>query len=65
MVGVQVWEEVVLPVVGGVVVTGAVRITGLPGKHVPPGPLSLANELPRAVPLTNGWLVELGWETGG
>ncbi|KAK4098181.1 Metallo-hydrolase/oxidoreductase [Parathielavia hyrcaniae] len=39
----------------------AVRVTGMPGKHVPPGPLGVANELLGAVPPTNGWLVELGW----
>ncbi|KAK4096069.1 hypothetical protein N658DRAFT_490234 [Parathielavia hyrcaniae] len=33
----------------------------MPGKHVPPGPLGVANELLGAVPPTNGWLVELGW----
>ncbi|KAK4121522.1 Metallo-hydrolase/oxidoreductase [Parathielavia appendiculata] len=42
----------------------AVRVTGMPGKHVPPGPLALANELLGAVPPTNGWLVELGWTKG-
>jgi L-ascorbate metabolism protein UlaG (beta-lactamase superfamily) len=41
----------------------AVRVTGMPGKHVPPGPLGLVNELLGAVPPTNGWLVELGWTT--
>jgi L-ascorbate metabolism protein UlaG (beta-lactamase superfamily) len=39
----------------------AVRVTGLPGKHVPPGPLAVVNKLLGAVPPTNGWLVELGW----
>ncbi|KAK4031267.1 beta-lactamase superfamily domain-containing protein [Parachaetomium inaequale] len=39
----------------------AVRVTGMPGKHVPPGPLAAINELLGAVPPTNGWLVELGW----
>jgi L-ascorbate metabolism protein UlaG (beta-lactamase superfamily) len=42
----------------------AVRITGMPGKHVPPGLLAKANELLGAVPPTNGWLVELGWVLG-
>ncbi|KAL2141517.1 hypothetical protein VTI28DRAFT_2336 [Corynascus sepedonium] len=41
----------------------AVRVTGMPGKHVPPGPLAKVNELLGAVPPTNGWLVELGWTT--
>lgn len=39
-----------------------VKITGMPGKHVPPGPLSVANDLLGAVPPTNGWLLELGYE---
>lgn len=38
----------------------ALKITGMPGKHVPPGPLSVANEILGAVPPTNGWMVELG-----
>ncbi|KAK4152982.1 beta-lactamase superfamily domain-containing protein [Chaetomidium leptoderma] len=42
----------------------AVRVTGMPGKHVPPGPLGMVNELLGAVPPTNGWLVELGWCCG-
>ncbi|KAL3965708.1 hypothetical protein ACCO45_000016 [Purpureocillium lilacinum] len=33
----------------------------MPGKHVPPGPLSKANDFLGAVPPTNGWLVELGY----
>lgn len=38
----------------------AIKVTGMPGKHVPPGPLSVANDLLGAVPPTNGWMVELG-----
>ncbi|KAF9262044.1 Metallo-hydrolase/oxidoreductase [Marasmius fiardii PR-910] len=41
-----------------------VKITGMPGKHVPPGPLSAANDLLKAVPPTNGWLLELGYGPG-
>ncbi|KAI3327149.1 Metallo-hydrolase/oxidoreductase [Xylariaceae sp. AK1471] len=37
-----------------------IKITGMPGKHVPPGPLAVANELLGAVPPTNGWLLEMG-----
>ncbi|GJN78628.1 hypothetical protein PLIIFM63780_002137 [Purpureocillium lilacinum] len=33
----------------------------MPGKHVPPGPLSKANDFLGAVTPTNGWLVELGY----
>ncbi|KAI2640624.1 Metallo-hydrolase/oxidoreductase [Hypomontagnella submonticulosa] len=46
-----------------------IKVTGLPGKHVPPGPLAKVNDLLRAVPPTNGWLLELGYgfkaPTGG
>ncbi|KAL7815091.1 Metallo-hydrolase/oxidoreductase [Trichoderma gracile] len=41
--------------------TPVIRVTGMPGKHVPPGPLSALNDLLSAVPPTNGWLLELGW----
>ncbi|WVF68315.1 hypothetical protein IAT40_003080 [Kwoniella sp. CBS 6097] len=37
-----------------------VRVTAMPGKHVPPGFLEKANDLLGAVPPTNGWMVELG-----
>lgn len=37
-----------------------VKVTAMPGKHVPPGPLSIANDLLQAVPPTNGWVLELG-----
>lgn len=39
----------------------AIKVTGMPGKHVPPGPLSVANDLLSAVPSTNGWMIELGY----
>ena len=38
----------------------SIKVTGTPGKHVPPGPLSIANDLLSAVPPTNGWMLELG-----
>lgn len=41
----------------------AIKVTGMPGKHVPPGPGGVAgkmNDLLGAVPPTNGWLLELG-----
>ncbi|EAU80968.1 hypothetical protein CC1G_03144 [Coprinopsis cinerea okayama7 len=44
-----------------------IKVTGMPGKHVPPGPahiLSAANELLGMVPPTNGWMVELGYASG-
>ncbi|WVQ95867.1 hypothetical protein IAU59_002966 [Kwoniella sp. CBS 9459] len=37
-----------------------IRVTAMPGKHVPPGLLEKANDLLGAVPPTNGWMVELG-----
>ncbi|KAL0258454.1 hypothetical protein SLS55_005947 [Diplodia seriata] len=46
----------------------AVKVTGLPGKHVPPGPagaLKAANEFLQAVPPTNGWMLELGYRDAG
>lgn len=41
----------------------AIRVTAMPGKHVPPGPGGLAgkmNDLLGAVPPTNGWMLQLG-----
>jgi len=38
-----------------------IKITGTPGKHVPPGPLSTINNILGAVPPTNGWLLEMGY----
>ncbi|CAJ2501495.1 Uu.00g043480.m01.CDS01 [Anthostomella pinea] len=45
---------------GGYGKVRVIKVTGTPGKHVPPGPLSIANDLLHAVPPTNGWLLELG-----
>ncbi|MCJ1357419.1 MAG: hypothetical protein MMC33_007415 [Icmadophila ericetorum] len=36
------------------------KVTGMPGKHVPDGVLGTMNDLLQAVPPTNGWMVELG-----
>lgn len=41
----------------------AIKVTGMPGKHVPPGPISKLNDILNAVPPTNGWLLEMGWES--
>ncbi|KAK4616090.1 UPF0173 metal-dependent hydrolase [Fulvia fulva] len=38
----------------------AIKVTAMPGKHVPPGPLNVANDILGAVPPTNGWMLELG-----
>ncbi|MCJ1277762.1 hypothetical protein MMC21_005576 [Puttea exsequens] len=45
----------------------AIKVTAMPGKHVPPGPGNVAgrvNDLIGAVPPTNGWMVELGYGGG-
>lgn len=42
-----------------------VKVTGMPGKHVPDGVLGTLNEWVGAVPPTNGWMVELGSEGPG
>lgn len=39
----------------------SIKVTGMPGKHVPNGALSVANEILGAVPPTNGWMIELGY----
>ena len=38
-----------------------IKVTGMPGKHVPPGVLGTANDILHAVPPTTGWMVELGY----
>jgi len=38
----------------------AIKVTAMPGKHVPPGVLGTLNDLLGAVPPTNGWMLELG-----
>ncbi|KAI4274016.1 MAG: hypothetical protein L6R38_006200 [Xanthoria sp. 2 TBL-2021] len=43
----------------------AVKVTGMPGKHVPPGVLGTLNDLVQAVPPTNGWMIELGYKHHG
>ncbi|QDS67516.1 hypothetical protein FKW77_001735 [Venturia effusa] len=57
------WESCLIYVEGGALDEGkkaAIKVTGMPGKHVPPGPLNVMNELLHAVPPTNGWMLELG-----
>ncbi|KAH7188422.1 beta-lactamase superfamily domain-containing protein [Fusarium flagelliforme] len=41
-----------------------INVTGMPGKHVPPGPLAAVNDILGAVPPTNGWMIELGYHNG-
>ncbi|KAB8071121.1 beta-lactamase-like protein [Aspergillus leporis] len=38
-----------------------VRVTAMPGKHVPTGIIDKLNNLVSAIPPTNGWMVELGY----
>ena len=63
------WEEGIVHIqgkegavryVGGKGVGKGVKVTAMPGEHVPPGPLKVGNDLLGAVPPTNGWMVELG-----
>lgn len=42
--------------------TPTIKVTGMPGKHVPDGPLAVMNDLLGAVPPTNGWMIELGYQ---
>jgi L-ascorbate metabolism protein UlaG (beta-lactamase superfamily) len=39
----------------------SIKVRGMPGKHVPPGLLNVANDILGAVPPTNGWMIELGY----
>lgn len=55
------WEELRLEVKES---EGAsVKVAAMPGKHVPPGPLSVANDLLAAVPPTNGWMLDLNYSS--
>lgn len=40
-----------------------IKVTAMPGKHVPDGILTTANELLGAVPPSNGWMLELGYSS--
>jgi L-ascorbate metabolism protein UlaG (beta-lactamase superfamily) len=62
------WETLVLDVEQEGSARGkrqSLKITGVPGKHVPPGALNIANEILHAVPPTNGWMIELGYSDVG
>jgi hypothetical protein len=58
------WEGCVVNVAGEEYGEGskrpALKVCGMPGKHIPPGPLNVVNEILGAVPPTNGWMLELG-----
>lgn len=64
------WEDLLVSVAkkeshfdGTAVGPGAplIKVTGMPGKHVPDGILGTANDFLKAVPPTNGWMLELGY----
>lgn len=62
------WESCVIGIEGSDLEGGkraAIKVTGMPGKHVPPGPLDVINEFLHAVPPTNGWMLELGYTKEG
>ncbi|KAK3484960.1 Metallo-hydrolase/oxidoreductase [Neurospora hispaniola] len=63
------FQSILLPVVNYKGDTGGkkpvIKVTGMPGKHVPPGPLAAVNELLGAVPPTNGWLIEMNYSANG
>lgn len=59
------WDSILVDIASSKSTGGrqpAIKVTGMPGKHVPPGPLSVANDLLGAVPPTNGWMIELGYQ---
>ena len=67
--GMDVWDEIVMPIVveeedESEKRQPAIKVTAMPGKHVPSGLLGMMNELLGAVPPTNGWMVELGRQGG-
>jgi len=60
------WDECLVDVEGGDLGEGGkgrpkIKVRGMPGKHVPPGPIDAVNEILKAVPPVNGWMVELGY----
>ncbi|KAK3323326.1 beta-lactamase-like protein [Cercophora scortea] len=63
------FETLLLPITPGPLTDTSkprptIKVIGMPGKHVPPGPLSAINDFLHAVPPTNGWLIELGHSAG-
>ena len=60
------WDSLIIDVKPKSITTGptpSLKVTGMPGKHVPQGPLNVANEILKAVPPTNGWMIELGYSS--
>jgi len=43
----------------------SMKVTAMPGKHVPDGLLGSLNDIAHAIPPTNGWMLELGSYSGG
>jgi L-ascorbate metabolism protein UlaG (beta-lactamase superfamily) len=61
---VEFWEDLLIETTNaGEKKRPAVKVTGMPGKHVPDGILGTMNDFVRAVPPTNGWMLELGYST--
>lgn len=56
------WESLKMGV-GGSKPQASIKVTAMPGKHVPPGPLSVANDILAAVPPTNGWMLDLSYSS--
>ncbi|KAL8771060.1 MAG: hypothetical protein Q9209_003479 [Squamulea sp. 1 TL-2023] len=59
------FEDMLVDIEGSEGKSPAIKVTGMPGKHVPPGVLGTLNDLVNAVPPTNGWMIELGHKSGG
>jgi len=55
------FQSMLIDVIGSFSDKPAIKVTAMPGKHVPPGPLSVANDILGAVPPVNGWMIELGY----
>ena len=64
MTALDFWESATVRIEGeqGQGTAAGIQVTGMPGKHVPPGVLGTLNDLVQAVPPTNGWMIELGAE---
>ncbi|KAE8363947.1 beta-lactamase superfamily domain-containing protein [Aspergillus caelatus] len=59
------FQEAIIDITGNTSKKQArMRVTGMPGKHVPTGVIEKLNDLVSAIPPTNGWMVELGYSDG-
>lgn len=59
------WEDLLVDFANVQSTRGApsplIKVTGMPGKHIPDGILGTANDIVKAIPPTNGWMLELGY----